>query len=91
MEEEEPAKTYQPQHECETPKLPQKQRSVSPVLTFSPKARQVQQKHVEGSEPLGKNFTVPEMLRAMRQEMEEMDSQLKLQLQLRDEYMEAEL
>ena len=53
--------------------------------------RQVEPEHVEGLEPLSQNSTVLEMLKAMRQEMEERDNQLKLQLQLRDEYMEAEL
>ena len=53
--------------------------------------RQVQPEHVEGSEHLGNNSAVLEMLRAMRQEMEERDNQLKLQLQLINEYMEAEL
>ena len=52
--------------------------------------RQVQPDHIEGLEPLGNNSTVLEMLRAMRPEMEERDNKLKLQLQLRDEYMEAE-
>ena len=53
--------------------------------------RQVQLEHVEGSEPLSNNSPILEMLRPMRQEMEERDNHLKLQLQLRDEYMEAEL
>ena len=39
MEEEEPVETYQPQLEGEAPKLPQRQRSLSPVLTFSPEVR----------------------------------------------------
>ena len=32
-----------------------------------------------------------EMLKVMRQEMQERDNQLKIQLQLRDEYLDAEL
>ena len=91
MEEEEPSKTYQPQPEGETPELPQRQRSLSPIMTFSPEVRQVQPEHVEGLEPLGNTFVVLEMLKAMRQEMDERDNHLKLQLQLGDEYMEAEL
>ena len=91
IEEEELTETYQQQPEGEAPELPQRQRSLSPVLIFSPEVRQVQPKHVEGSEPLGNNSTVLEMLRAMRQEMKERDNQLKLQLQLKDEYMEGEL
>ena len=53
--------------------------------------RPVHQEHVEGSEPLGNNSTVLEMLNAMKKGMEERDNQQKLQLQLRDEYIEAEL
>ena len=53
--------------------------------------RQVHQEHVESSKPLGNNATVLEMLKAMRQEMQERDNQLKVQLQLRDGYMDAEL
>ena len=66
MEEEEPVETYQPQLEGEAPKVTQRQRSLSPVLTFSPEVRQVQLEHVEGSSPLGNNSAVLKMLRAMR-------------------------
>ena len=64
---------------------------MSPVLTFSPEVRQVHQEHAESLEPLGNNATVLEMLKAMRQEMQERDNQLKVQLQLKDEYMDVEL
>ena len=47
---------------------------MSLVLTFSLEVRQVHQEHVESSEPLGNNTTVLEMLKAMRQEMEERDN-----------------
>ena len=90
-EEEEPGEIQQPQPESEAPELQQRQRSVSPVLTFSLEVRQVHQEHVESSKPLDNNTVVLEMLKSMRQEMEERDNQLKLQLQLRDEYMDAEL
>ena len=40
-EEEEPVEIQQPQPESEAPKLQQRQRSVSPVLIFSPEVRQV--------------------------------------------------
>ena len=90
-EEEEPAEIQQPQPEGEAPELQKIQRSVSPVLTFSPEKRQVHQEQVEGLEPLGSNVVVLGLLKAMRQEMKERDNQLKLQLQLRDEYIEAEL
>ena len=53
--------------------------------------RQVPPEQVESSEPLSSNSAVLDLLKAMKQEMEERDNQLKLQLQLRDEYIEAEL
>ena len=84
-------KIQQPQPEDEALELPQGQRSVSPVLTFSLKVRQAQPEQGESSEPLSRSVVVLTLLQTMRQEMEERDKQLKLQLQLRDEYMEAEL
>ena len=71
----------------EVPELQQRQRSVSPVLSFSPEARQVHQEHAKSSEPLRNNAVVLEMLKSMRQEMQERDNQLKVQLQLRDEVL----
>ena len=64
---------------------------MSPVLIFSPKVRQVHQEHAKSSEPLGNNVAVLEMLKATRQEMQERDNQLKVQLQLKDEYTDDEL
>ena len=64
---------------------------MSPILTFSPEVRQVHQEHAESSEPLGNNAAVLEMLKSMRQKMQERDNQLKVQLQLRNAYMDAEL
>ena len=90
-EEEEPIEIQQSQLEGEAPELQQMQRSVSPILTFSSEGRQVHQEQAESSEPLGSNAAVLDLLKAMKQEMEERDNQLKLQLQLRDEYMEVEL
>ena len=90
-EEEEPIEIQQPQPENEAPELPQGQRSVSLILTFSPEVRQVQPKQGESSEPLSSSSAMLTLLQTMRQEMEERDKQLKLQLQLRDEYMEVEL
>ena len=58
---------------------------------MSPKVRQVHKEKVGSSEPQGNNIELMEMLKAMRQEMQERDNQLKVQLQLRDEYMDAEL
>ena len=64
---------------------------MSLILTFSPEVRQVHQKHAESSEPTGNNVAVLEELNAMRKEMQERDNQLKVQLQLKDEYKDAEL
>ena len=90
-EEEEPLEIQQPQPKGEAPELPQWLRSVSPILTFSPKVRQVHLEQVKSSKPLNSNVAVLDLMKAMKQELEERDNQLKLQLQLRDEYMEAEL
>ena len=90
-EEEEPMEIQQPQPEDEAPELPQGQRSVSPILTFSPEVRQVQPGQGESSKPLSSIAIVLTLLQTTKQGMEEMDNQLKLQLQLKDEYMEAEL
>ena len=64
---------------------------MSPVLTFSPKVRQVHQEYAESSKPIGNNFTVLEMQNGMRKEMQERDNQMRVRLQLRDEYMDVEL
>ena len=71
---EEPAGVQQPHSDSEALELQQRRRSVSLVLTFSPKVRQVHQEHIESSEPLGNNVVVLEMLKAMRQEMQERDN-----------------
>ena len=73
-EEEEPIEIQQPQPEGEAPELQQRQRSVNPVQTFSPEVRQVHQEKAKSSEPLGSNATVLDLLKAMRQEMEERDN-----------------
>ena len=91
QEEEELTKLQQLQLEDETLKLPQRQRSASPVLPFSLEVRPVHQEHAEGFEPLRNNSAILEMLNAMKQGMKERDTQLKLQLQLIDKYIEAEL
>ena len=61
-EEEEPVELQQLHLEGETTDLPQRQRSASPVLRFSPKVRPVHQEYAEDSEPLGNNSAVLEML-----------------------------
>ena len=53
--------------------------------------KQVHQEQAESSKPLNSNVVVLNLVKAMKQELEERDSQLKLQLQLKDEYLEAEL
>ena len=58
---------------------------------MSPKVRQVHQEQAGSSESEGNHIEVMEILRAMRQQMQERDNHLKVQLQLRDEYMDAEL
>ena len=64
---------------------------MSPILTFSPEVRQVHPEQAESLEPLNSNAAVLDLLKAMKQELEERDRQLKLQLQLKDEYRETEL
>ena len=78
QEEEELVELQQLHLEGETTESTQRQRSASPVLPLSPKVRPVHQEYAEGSEPLGNNSTVLEMLNSMKQEMEERDNQLKL-------------
>ena len=76
-EEEEPLERQQPQSEDEAPELLQRKRSVSPILTFSPKVRQVHPEQAESSEPLNINAAVLDLLKALKQELEERNSQLK--------------
>ena len=64
---------------------------MSPIFIESTDVREI---HQELAESLGKqsnNVEVMEILRIMRQEMQERDRQLKIQLQMRDEYMDVEL
>ena len=68
---EEPVEIQQPQPEDEAPELPQGQRSVSLILTFSLEVRQVQPEKGESSEPLSRSAAVLTLLHTMRQEMEE--------------------
>ena len=58
---------------------------------MSPEVRHVHREQAGSSEPQGNNFELMEMLKVMSHEMQERDSQLRVQLQLRDEYMDAEL
>ena len=61
-EEEEPVEIQQPQPEDEAPELPQGQRSVSPILTFSLEVRQVQPEQGESSEPLSSSAAMLTLL-----------------------------
>ena len=61
------------------------------ILTLSPNVRQAHQEQAGSSNNQSNNAELMEMLRAMRQGMQERDSQLKVQLQLIDEYMDVEL
>ena len=62
-----------------------------PILTLSPERRQVHQEQARSSEHQGNNAELIDMLKAMKQEMQEMDKQLQIQLQLGEEDMDAEL
>ena len=79
------------QLESEDPEQQQRQRSVSPILTLYLHVRQAHQEQAGSSEQQSNNVELMEMLGAMRQEMQERDNQLIVQLQLRDEYMDAKL
>ena len=52
---------------------------MSPILIFSPKLIRIHQEQAESSKPQGNNAAVMEMLRAVRQEMQERDNQLEVQ------------
>ena len=82
---------HQIQIESEAPEQQQRRRSVSPILTLSPKVRQIHQEKVGSSEHQGSTAEFIDMLKIMKQEMQKRDKQLQIQLQLRDEYMDAEL
>ena len=66
-EKEEPTGIQQPYLDREAPELQQRERSVSPSLTFSPKVRHFHKQHAESSEPLGNNVAMLEMIKSMRQ------------------------
>ena len=69
----------------------ERKRSLSPICNLSPNVREIHQETAESSRKQSSNPEVMEMLKFMRQDMQERDRQLKIQLQLRDEYMDAEL
>ena len=67
------------------------QESQSPNWNASPDLRKIHQEQDEGSGYQCNNAELMEMLKSMKQEMKERDDQLKIQLQLRDEYFDVEL
>ena len=79
------------QFENATQEHQQRQKSLSPILTLSPDLRQTHQEPSESSAHHSNTTELMEMLKAMRQEMQEGDKQLKIQLQLWDEYMDTKL
>ena len=66
-------------------------RSLSPIPNVSPDVRKVHQEQAKSSGHQSNNIELMEMLKSMKQEMQERDYQLRIQIQLRDEYMDAEL
>ena len=62
---------------------------MSLILTLE--VRQVHQEQAGSSEHQGNTVELIDMLKIMKQKMQERDKQLQIQLQLRDEYMDAEL
>ena len=74
---------------------PQKQQEfqggLSPIWNVSPDLREIHHEQAKSSRHKGNNIELMEMLKSMKQEMQERDNQLKIQLQLRDEYMDVEL
>ena len=73
-EEEDHIELNQMQLESEAPEQQQRQRSVSPILTLSPDVRQGHQEQARSSEHQRNNDELMEMLRAMRQKMQERDN-----------------
>ena len=67
------------------------QRNLSPIWNVSLDVRETHQEKAENSGQQSNNAELKEMLKQMRQEMQERDRQLKLPLQLRDEYLDKEL
>ena len=90
-EEEENIEINHMQIDSATQEQEHRQNSWSPILTLSPYLRKVHQEKAGRSQHEGSNIELMEMLKAMRQEMQQRDKQLQIQLQLRDEYMDAQL
>ena len=69
----------------------ERQKSLSPRWNLSPDVRECNQELARSSGQQSSNSDIMDMLRRMKQGMQERDQQLKLELQLRDEYMDAKL
>ena len=61
----------------------ERQRSLSPICNLSLDVREIHQEPADNLGQQSSNAEVMEMLRVIRQEMQERDKQLKIQLQLR--------
>ena len=81
----------QVQFESPAQEYQERQKSLSPILVVSQEVREIHQEQVESSRQQSNNAEVMEMLKVMKQEMQERNIQLKIQLQLRNEYMDVEL
>ena len=69
----------------------ERQGNLNLIWNVSLDAREIHQEPAKSSGHQSNNIELMEMLKVMRQEMQERDRQLKVQLQLRDEYLDAEL
>ena len=67
------------------------QGNLSPIRNVSLDVREIHQEAAESSRNQSNNTELMEMLKVIRQEMQERDRRLKVQLQLRDEYMDTKL
>ena len=65
------------------------QGNLSPNRNVSPNLREIHQEQAEISGHQGNNTELMKMMKSLKQEIKERDNQLKIQLQLRDEYMES--
>ena len=90
-EEEENIEINQIELESEALEQQKRQRIVSPIMTLSPNVREAHLEQARSLNHQSNNAELIDMLKTMRQEMQEMDKQLQIQLQLRDEYMDVNL
>ena len=67
------------------------QRSLSLIWNVSPNIRKTHHEIAESLGQQGNNAEFKELLKQMREEMQERDKKLTLQLQMRDKYLDKEL